>query len=97
VVTSRLPSPISLFILCLDESADGVTIAGRGLRAKRCVTPADRLPGTMSSEAEDVRQQLPALAGRVDGIEGLHAMMDHDLADLRQRMDARTYCFRRCT
>ncbi|MGA8454236.1 MAG: hypothetical protein WB800_02435 [Streptosporangiaceae bacterium] len=42
----------------------------------------------MSSEPEDVRQQLAALAGRVDGIEGLHAMMDHDLADLRQRMDA---------
>ncbi len=41
----------------------------------------------MSSELEDV-QQLAALAGRVDGIEGLRAMMDRDLADLKQRMDA---------
>jgi septal ring factor EnvC (AmiA/AmiB activator) len=42
----------------------------------------------MSSELEDVQQQLAALAGRVDGIEGLRAMMDRDLADLKQRMDA---------
>jgi len=32
---------------------------------------------------EDVQQQLAALAGRVDGIEGLRAMMDRDLADLK--------------
>jgi septal ring factor EnvC (AmiA/AmiB activator) len=42
----------------------------------------------MSSELEDVQQQLAALAGRVDGIEGLRAMMDRDLADLKHRMDA---------
>ena len=42
----------------------------------------------MSSELEDVQQQLAALAGRVDGIEGLRTMMDRDLADLKQRMDA---------
>ena len=42
----------------------------------------------MSSELEDVQQQLAALAGRVDGIEGLPAMMDRDLADLKHRMDA---------
>jgi chromosome segregation ATPase len=42
----------------------------------------------MSSELEDVQQQRAALAGRVDGIEGLRAMMDRDLADLKQRMDA---------
>jgi hypothetical protein len=42
----------------------------------------------MSSELEDVQQQLAALAGRVDGIEGLRPMMDRDLADLKQRMDA---------
>jgi hypothetical protein len=36
----------------------------------------------MSSELEDVQQRLAALAGRVDGIEGLRAMMDRDLADL---------------
>jgi septal ring factor EnvC (AmiA/AmiB activator) len=42
----------------------------------------------MSSELEDVRQQLAALTARVDGIEGLRAMMDRDLADLKQRMDA---------
>jgi archaellum component FlaC len=40
------------------------------------------------SELEDIRQQLAALTGRVDGIEGLRAMMDRDLADLKQRMDA---------
>jgi hypothetical protein len=42
----------------------------------------------MSGELEEVRQQPAALAGRVDGIEGLRAMMDRDLADLKQRMDA---------
>jgi hypothetical protein len=42
----------------------------------------------MSSELEDVQQQLAALAGRADGIEGLRAMMDRDLADLKHRMDA---------
>jgi chromosome segregation ATPase len=40
------------------------------------------------SELEEIRQQLAALTGRVDGIEGLRAMMDRDLADLKQRMDA---------
>jgi hypothetical protein len=42
----------------------------------------------MSSELDDVRQQPAALTARVDGIEGLRAMMDRDLADLKQRMDA---------
>jgi septal ring factor EnvC (AmiA/AmiB activator) len=42
----------------------------------------------MSSELEEVRQRLAALTGRVDGIEGLRAMMDRDLADIKQRMDA---------
>jgi len=46
-----------------------------------------RLPGTMS-ELEDIRQQLAGLTGRVEGIEGLPAMMDRDPADLKQRMDA---------
>jgi archaellum component FlaC len=50
--------------------------------------PRARLPVTMSSELEEIRQQLAALTGRVDGIEGLRAMMDRDLADLKQRMDA---------
>jgi chromosome segregation ATPase len=50
-----------------------------------------RLPGTMSSELEDLRQQLAALAARVDSIEGLRAMMDRDLADIRQRMDAQDH------
>jgi chromosome segregation ATPase len=40
------------------------------------------------SELEEIRQQLAALTGRVDGIEDLRAMMDRDLADLKQRMDA---------
>jgi chromosome segregation ATPase len=40
------------------------------------------------SELEDVRQQLAALTARVDAIEGLRAMMDRDLADIKQRMDA---------
>jgi archaellum component FlaC len=40
------------------------------------------------SELQEIRQQLAALNGRVDGIEGLRAMMDRDLADLKQRMDA---------
>ena len=42
----------------------------------------------MSSELEDVRHQLAALTTRVDAIEGLRAMMDRDLADIKQRMDA---------
>ena len=42
----------------------------------------------MSSELEEVRQQLAALTARVDGSEGLRAMMDRDLADIKQRMDA---------
>jgi septal ring factor EnvC (AmiA/AmiB activator) len=42
----------------------------------------------MSSELDDLRQQLAALTARVDGIEGLRAMMDRDLADIKQRMDA---------
>src|SRR5260370_40875572 len=42
----------------------------------------------MSSELEEIRQQLAALTGRVDGSEGLRAMMDRDLADIKQRMDA---------
>jgi chromosome segregation ATPase len=40
------------------------------------------------SELEDFRQQLAALTARVDSIEGLRAMMDRDLADIKQRMDA---------
>jgi hypothetical protein len=40
----------------------------------------------MSSELEEVR--LAALAGRVDGIEGLRAIMDRDPAGLKQRVDA---------
>jgi septal ring factor EnvC (AmiA/AmiB activator) len=46
-----------------------------------------RLPGTVSGELE----QLAALTERVDGIEGLRAMMDRDLADLKQRMDAQDF------
>jgi adenylosuccinate lyase len=42
----------------------------------------------MSSELEEIKQQLAALTGRVDGSEGLRAMMDRDLADIKQRMDA---------
>ena len=42
----------------------------------------------MSSEIDKLRQQLAAPTARVDGIEGLRAMMDRDLADLKQRMDA---------
>jgi hypothetical protein len=42
----------------------------------------------MSSEMEGVRRHLAAPTERVDGIEGLRAMMDRDLADLKQRMDA---------
>jgi chromosome segregation ATPase len=42
----------------------------------------------MSSELEDLRQQLAALTARVDAVEGLRAMMDRDLADIKQRMDA---------
>jgi septal ring factor EnvC (AmiA/AmiB activator) len=49
-----------------------------------------RLPGTMSGELEDIRQQLAALTERVDGIEGLRAM-DRDLANLKQRMDAQDF------
>jgi archaellum component FlaC len=43
------------------------------------------------SELEDVRQQLAALTARVDAIEGLRAMMDRDLADIKQRMDAQDH------
>ena len=42
----------------------------------------------MSSELDDVRHQLAALSARVDAVEGLRAMMDRDLADIKQRMDA---------
>jgi len=43
------------------------------------------------SELEDLRQQLAALTARVDSIEGLRAMMDRDLADIKQRMDAQDH------
>jgi archaellum component FlaC len=42
----------------------------------------------VSGELEEIRRQLAALTGRVDGIEDLRAMIDRDLADLKQRMDA---------
>ncbi len=45
----------------------------------------------MSSELEDLRRQLAALSARVDAIEGLRAMMDRDLADIKQRMDAQDH------
>jgi archaellum component FlaC len=45
----------------------------------------------MSSELEDVRHQLAALSARVGAIEGLRAMMDRDLADIKQRMDAQDH------
>jgi chromosome segregation ATPase len=45
----------------------------------------------MSSELEEVRHQLAALSARVDAIEGLRAMMDRDLADIKQRMDAQDH------
>ena len=44
-----------------------------------------------SSELEELRQQLAALTGRVDGGESLRAMMDRDLADIKQRMDAQDH------
>ena len=43
------------------------------------------------SELEDLRQQLAALTARVEAIEGLRAMMDRDLADIKQRMDAQDH------
>jgi chromosome segregation ATPase len=43
------------------------------------------------SELEDLRQQLAALTARVDAVEGLRAMMDRDLADIKQRMDAQDH------
>ena len=45
----------------------------------------------MSSELDDVRHQLAALSARVDAVEGLRAMMDRDLADIKQRMDAQDH------
>jgi predicted nucleic acid-binding Zn-ribbon protein len=45
----------------------------------------------MSSELEEVRQQVTALTARVDAVEGLRAMMDRDLADIKQRMDAQDH------
>jgi len=45
----------------------------------------------MGSELEDLRQQLAALTTRVDSVEGLRAMMDRDLADIKQRMDAQDH------
>ena len=45
----------------------------------------------MSSELEEVRHQLAALSARVDAVEGLRAMMDRDLADIKQRMDAQDH------
>jgi chromosome segregation ATPase len=44
-----------------------------------------------SSELEELRQQLAVLTARVDGIESLRAMMDRDLADFKQRMDAQDH------
>jgi septal ring factor EnvC (AmiA/AmiB activator) len=44
-----------------------------------------------SSELEELRQQLAALTGRVDGGESLRAMMDSDLADIKQRVDAQDH------
>ncbi len=45
----------------------------------------------MSSELEELRQRLAALTARVDRIEGLRAMMDRDLADIKQRLDAQDH------
>jgi len=42
----------------------------------------------MGGELEEIRQQLAALTARVARNEGLRAMMDRDLADIKQRMDA---------
>jgi len=42
----------------------------------------------MSTELEEVRQQIAALTARVEANEGLRAMMDRDLADIKQRLDA---------
>jgi archaellum component FlaC len=60
-------------------------------RAEALSSLGARLPGTMSSELEEVRHQLAALSARVDAIEGLRAMMDRDLADIKQRMDAQDH------
>ena len=43
------------------------------------------------SEIDELRQQLAALTARADGIEGLRAMMDRDLAYIKQRMDAQDH------
>jgi chromosome segregation ATPase len=43
------------------------------------------------SELEDLRQQLAALTARVGSIEGPRAMMDRDLAGIKQRMDAQDH------
>jgi septal ring factor EnvC (AmiA/AmiB activator) len=40
------------------------------------------------SELDELRDQLAAMAARVDHADGLRAMMDRDLADIKQRMDA---------
>jgi hypothetical protein len=45
----------------------------------------------MGSELEDVRLRRAALAVRAGAIEGLPAMMDRDLADIKQRMDAQDH------
>jgi hypothetical protein len=48
-------------------------------RARRYVAAEASLPVTTSGELEDVRQQS-GLTARVNGIEGLRAMMNRDLA-----------------
>jgi septal ring factor EnvC (AmiA/AmiB activator) len=42
-------------------------------------------------ELEELRQQLAALTARVEADESLRAMMDRDLADIKQRMDAQDH------
>jgi septal ring factor EnvC (AmiA/AmiB activator) len=44
-----------------------------------------------SGELEELRQQLAALSARVEANEGLRAMMDRDLADIKQRLDAQDH------
>jgi septal ring factor EnvC (AmiA/AmiB activator) len=44
-----------------------------------------------SSELEELRQRLAALARRVDGGESMRAIMDRDQADIKQRMDAQDH------
>jgi len=60
----------------------------QAVRVTRPGVPEVRLPVTMGGELEEIRQQLAALTARVDRNEGLRAMMDWDLADIKQRMDA---------